>query len=88
MLPVVVEIDESKFFNRKYNRGKWKEGHWVFGGIERESGKCFLLEVEDRKKPTLEHFIKVFTAALVEQLKTEVENVKLCSKTKNKYHLT
>ena len=28
----VVEIDESKFGKRKYNRGKYQDGHWVFGG--------------------------------------------------------
>ena len=38
---ITVEIDESKFFHRKYHRGQWRQGHWVFGGIERESGKCF-----------------------------------------------
>jgi hypothetical protein len=25
----VVEIDESKFFPRKYHRGQWRAGHWV-----------------------------------------------------------
>ncbi|KAK9722577.1 ISXO2-like transposase domain [Popillia japonica] len=49
----VVEIDESKFFHRKYHRGQWREGHWVFGGIERGSGKCFLVEVGDRAAETL-----------------------------------
>ncbi|KAK9731651.1 hypothetical protein QE152_g13471 [Popillia japonica] len=49
----VVEIDESKFFHRKYHRGQWREGHWVFGGIERGSGKCFLVEVADRAAETL-----------------------------------
>jgi hypothetical protein len=51
--PIVVEIDESKYFHRKYHRGQWREGHWVFGGIERESGKCFLVEVPDRRAATL-----------------------------------
>ena len=35
---LVVEIDESKFFHRKYQRGTYRQGHWVFGGIERGSG--------------------------------------------------
>uniref|UniRef100_A0A0L8GYE4 ISXO2-like transposase domain-containing protein n=1 Tax=Octopus bimaculoides TaxID=37653 RepID=A0A0L8GYE4_OCTBM len=29
--PLVVEIDESKFFHRKYHRRLWIPGHWVFG---------------------------------------------------------
>ena len=47
---VEVEIDESKFGRRKYNRG---QGHWVFGGIERVSGKAFLVEVAQRDAATL-----------------------------------
>ena len=50
---IVVEIDESKYFHRKFHRGQWHEGHWVFGGIERISGKCFLVEVPDRTAATL-----------------------------------
>ena len=50
---VVVEIDESKYFHRKYHRGNWREGHWVFGAIERQSGKCFLTEVAARDANTL-----------------------------------
>jgi hypothetical protein len=33
----VVEIDESAFGKRKYNRGKRKNTYWIFGGIERDS---------------------------------------------------
>ena len=43
---VEVEIDESKFGKRKYNRGRQVEGHWVFGGVERVTGECFMVEVE------------------------------------------
>eukprot|EP00731_Ephydatia_muelleri_P000791 Em0001g791a len=50
---VEVEIDESKFGKRKYNRGRQVEGHWVFGGTERITGECFLLEVEHRDAATL-----------------------------------
>ena len=57
---ITVEIDESKFFHRKYHRGQWRPGHWVFGGIERGSGKCFLVEVPDRRKETLEEKIQQF----------------------------
>jgi hypothetical protein len=37
-----VEIDESKFGRRKYHRGHPVKGQWVFGGVERESGKTFV----------------------------------------------
>ncbi|XP_047988938.1 uncharacterized protein LOC125234096 [Leguminivora glycinivorella] len=30
----IVQIDESKFGKRKYNRGRFIEGHWVIGMIE------------------------------------------------------
>ena len=55
--PTVVEVDESKYFHRKYHRGLWTEGHWVFGAVERVSGKCFLTVVPDRSAATLEPLI-------------------------------
>ena len=55
--PSIVEIDESYYFHRKYHRGAWREGHWVFGGVERATGKCFLVEVPDRTAATLEALI-------------------------------
>ena len=58
IVPKVVEIDESKFFHRKYHRGQWREGHWVFGGIERGSNKCFLVEVDRRDEATLRPLIE------------------------------
>ena len=30
---MTVEIDESKFGKTKFNRGRYIEGQWVFGGI-------------------------------------------------------
>jgi hypothetical protein len=48
-----VEIDESKFCKRKYNRGHRVTGQWVFGGVERESGATFLVPVERRDAATL-----------------------------------
>lgn len=36
-----VEIDESKFGKRKYNRGHLVVGQWVFVGVERGSNRCF-----------------------------------------------
>ena len=51
--PIDVEIDESLFFKRKYNRGRVGNPQWVFGGIERYSGKCFFEAVENRSAGTL-----------------------------------
>eukprot|EP00112_Aurelia_sp_Birch-Aquarium-sp1_P010896 Seg2305.3 transcript_id=Seg2305.3/GoldUCD/mRNA.D3Y31 product="putative transposase-like protein" protein_id=Seg2305.3/GoldUCD/D3Y31 len=48
-----VQIDESKFGKRKYHRGHRVEGQWVFGGIEEESRKCFMVPVEKRDRKTL-----------------------------------
>jgi transposase-like protein len=55
---LTVEIDESKFGRRKYNRGKRVEGQWVFGMIERESGRVVLEAVEKRDRATLLPIIK------------------------------
>jgi transposase-like protein len=49
----IVEIDERKFGRRKYNRGHAVKGQWVFGGVERESGRTFLVPVPDRTAETL-----------------------------------
>jgi hypothetical protein len=40
-----VEIDERKFGRRKFHRGHTFKGQWVFGGIERQSGKTFIVPV-------------------------------------------
>jgi len=50
---VVVEIDEAKFGKRKYNRGRWLDGQWVFGGFERGSKNCFLVPVPSRGSDVL-----------------------------------
>ena len=56
----IVEIDESKFGKRKYNRGKRVDGVWVFGGIEQGSNRMFMTAVEDRSTATLLPIIKKF----------------------------
>ena len=49
----IVQIDESKFGKRKYHRGHHVEGQWVFGGMEQDSRKCFLVAVKRRDEETL-----------------------------------
>ena len=51
--PIEVEIDETYFFHRKYHRGQIRPGCWVFGGIERISGRCFTEIVHRRDAATL-----------------------------------
>ncbi|VDO27508.1 unnamed protein product [Haemonchus placei] len=49
-----VEIGETLVTRRKYNRGRWVSRHqWLFGGIERGSGRAFLTLVRRRDAPTL-----------------------------------
>lgn len=54
----IVEVDESKFGKNKYHRGRPVQGQWVFGGVERDSGKIFLVAVHDRTSATLKSVIK------------------------------
>lgn len=49
----IVEVDESAFGKRKYNRGRVTKTRWVVGGIDRESKKCFLKIVEKRDSNSL-----------------------------------
>ena len=58
----IVQIDESKFGKRKYHRGHHVEGQWVFGGIEENSRKCFLVAVEKRDEATLLPIIQKWIA--------------------------
>lgn len=51
---MTVEIDESMFGNkRKYNRGRISTGQWVFGMVERGSGRAFTFQVPNRTRETL-----------------------------------
>ncbi|KAG1035347.1 hypothetical protein G6F43_013243 [Rhizopus delemar] len=59
--PIVVEIDESKFGKRKYNKGKRVDGVWVVGGVERTpERKVFLLTVPNRNQNTLKLIVDTF----------------------------
>jgi len=49
-----VEIDESMFgHKRKYNRGRIGKGTWVFGMVERGTGRALAFRVPDRTRETL-----------------------------------
>uniref|UniRef100_A0A914ZDF9 Transposase n=1 Tax=Panagrolaimus superbus TaxID=310955 RepID=A0A914ZDF9_9BILA len=50
---IIVEIDESLFNKRKYNKGRWCKQMWVFGGVQRGSNKVFMHPVEKRDRATL-----------------------------------
>jgi hypothetical protein len=52
-----VEIDESCFGRRKYHRERFRNTMWVFGGVERESGRTFLIPLPDRSADTLLNII-------------------------------
>jgi len=60
---VIVEIDESKFGKRKYNRGKRVEGCWVVGGVERGGQRrMFAVVVKNRSAKTLMTIIEKYVA--------------------------
>lgn len=46
----IIEIDESKFGKRKYNRGRRVVGKWILGGYCRTTGECFLVECPRNKR--------------------------------------
>ncbi|XP_044753610.1 uncharacterized protein LOC123312257 isoform X2 [Coccinella septempunctata] len=54
----IVQIDESKFGRRKYNRGRRVEGHWVLGMIEDGSEEVAMMVVEFRDAHTLTEQIR------------------------------
>ena len=51
----VIEVDESKLFHAKYNRGDMlgRTYDWVFGMLERGTNKVRLFHVADRTAATL-----------------------------------
>ena len=57
---MTVEIDESKFGRRKYHRGHPVKVQWVFGGVECDSGRTFLVPVLDRTADTLMGVIRAW----------------------------
>ena len=51
--PTIVEVDETVIYKRKYQRGRCCKQRWLFGGVERSTGKCFVKFVRNRKGDTL-----------------------------------
>lgn len=54
----VVQIDETKIGWRKFNRGRYERGVWIFGGVEIGSKRAFMIAVKDRSSDTLSKAIK------------------------------
>ncbi len=48
-----MEIDEGAFGKRKYGRSRLVKTQWVFGGIDIQTKKCFLVGVKKRNAVTL-----------------------------------
>ena len=45
---VIVEVDEAyKFGKHKYNKGTYKEGQWVLGGVDKKAEQCFLFPCQE-----------------------------------------
>lgn len=53
----IIEMDESMFFKRKYNRGRITNGTWYIGGIVRGSRECFMFPVSNRNTETITEII-------------------------------
>jgi transposase-like protein len=54
----IVEIDESKFGKRKYNRGHRVDGVWVVGAVNRTTRRIVLSHVSKRDSDTLTKFCR------------------------------
>ena len=52
----IVKIDESRFGKRKYNHGRYGDGHWVFGGIKRGTNEALWWRLQTDQLP---HFFQL-----------------------------
>ena len=61
---VIVEVDETKFGRRKYNRGHRVDGAWVIVGVERTDARLVFAEVvSDRSAETIHDVLSRHIAA-------------------------
>ncbi|KAJ4449462.1 hypothetical protein ANN_00861 [Periplaneta americana] len=49
----IIEIEESPFPKREYHGDKRIYKKWVYGGVDRETGECFLHPVENKSAAAL-----------------------------------
>ena len=57
-MAIIVEVDESKFGHRKYNRGFPVEGWWVKGDVERTNeARMFAVCVDNRNADTIQNVL-------------------------------
>uniref|UniRef100_A0A5S6Q8P5 ISXO2-like transposase domain-containing protein n=1 Tax=Trichuris muris TaxID=70415 RepID=A0A5S6Q8P5_TRIMR len=50
---LTVQVDETVYSMKKYNRGPSYPQQWVFGGLCLQTGDCFMMPVTDRSSATL-----------------------------------
>lgn len=56
-----MEIDETAITRRKYNRGRLvRDTQWYFGGVDRQTGKCFIVSCGPRSADSLLPYIQQY----------------------------
>ena len=67
----IVEMDESCFFKRKFNRGRRTAQIWGFGFVERKTGRFFVEIVSNRSASTLLGHVKKHNSPHTDTLITD-----------------
>lgn len=58
---VIVEIDEAKFGRRKYHRGRLITGQWLFGDVQCNTKKMFVVLILSCKAEVLLSLIQKYS---------------------------